>query len=76
MNENDEILTIKEAAEERGVSVGVVYGWQAKGQLPRIWIETPLGRFAGVRASDLRAFQPPSVGRPRVYPRVSGGENM
>lgn len=73
---NDRILTIREAAELRGVTAGAVYQWQRTNGLPRVWIETPLGRFAGVRESDLLAFEPRSVGRPPVYPKVAGGENV
>lgn len=76
MNENDRILTIREAALKRGVTAGAIYQWQRIGRLPRVWIETPVGNFVGVRESDLMAFEPRSVGRPPVYPKFAGGENV
>jgi len=68
----DEIITIREAAEMRGVTTSAVYQWIAQGRIQRHAIVTPLGSFCGVSRAEIVAYRPRSVGRPRIYPVTSG----
>ena len=70
-----EYLTIKSAAERRGVSRGTIYRWIAIGLLRGHRVETVVSEYVGVDPSELDQVQPRRRGRPkRQYSRVTSGE--
>lgn len=63
----DELLSVKAAAERRGVSPSTVQKWIDKKQLAARPIDDIVKGAPGwyIRARDLERFAPPPVGQPK-----------
>jgi uncharacterized protein YjcR len=58
-------LTLKQVAEKFGVAASTARLWQSQGYFPNAWLEeTVIGPVWLVPIADLKAFNPPTMGRP------------
>jgi hypothetical protein len=58
-------LTLKQIADQAGVSVSTAKLWQRQGYFPNARLEeTPIGLVWLVPLSDVKAFERPAMGRP------------
>jgi uncharacterized protein YjcR len=66
-------MTLKQIAEQFGVAASTARLWQSRGYFPNATLEeTVIGPVWIVPLSDVKAFTPPTMGRPATKEKKAG----